>query len=141
MNDLPRWIRYVLFVAVTMTTVGIYCLLAARLLPMLRNEPASFLLFPVTLISALAAAAIHPLLDRQSDRKRRLPPMYGIYFLSLVAYALYLWWAVPSGSIGLVLLVIVAGHLYGLPPLAVIVVLGWMMPRLFFAERQRATSR
>src|SRR5262245_19101618 len=58
MTVLPAWARRVLFVAMTMTIVGVYCVLAARLLPPLRNEPPSFLLLPVTIIAGMAAAAI-----------------------------------------------------------------------------------
>ena len=132
-----RRIRHAAFVAATMATVGIYCLLAARLLPPLRNEPASFLLLPVTFISGMAAAGIYPYLDRQASRRRRLMPMYTVYFLSLVAYGFYLWWVVPDGSPWLLLLAVTAGHLYGLPPLVVIAVLCWLLPGVFFVGRRR----
>jgi hypothetical protein len=140
MAVIPRGFRRVLFVAVTMATVALYCVWAARLLPPLRNEPASFLLLPVTTIAGVAAAIVHPFLDRQSSRGRRLMPMYAVYFLSLAAYGSYLWWMVPDGTPWLMLLAVTAGHLYGLPPLAIIAIVSWLLPQMFFAGRHQSSS-
>ena len=104
-----------LFVAATTSIVSAYCWFVGRVLPPLRNEPASLLLLPMTAISAVMAAAISTTWpDRRtcSEQARRL---YLGFLASLILYGLYLWWFISDGGIGLILLALLAGHLYGLP--------------------------
>jgi len=67
-------VRWVAFVALTTSIVGVYCLLAGQALPPLRNEPASLL--PLTAISGVTASLFYPVLLQRRSRADRGPWMY-----------------------------------------------------------------
>ncbi len=110
-----RPVRWFSFVVLTTSIVSIYCWLAGRLLPPLRNEPESFLLLPMTVIAGALASLFYPVLHHQQSRSRRILGIYFGFVVSLVLYGLYLWWFIPGGGVGLILLALLAGHMYGLP--------------------------
>ena len=56
MTHMSGPVRWVAFVALTTSIVGVYSLLAGQALTPLRNEPASLLLLPLTAISGVTAS-------------------------------------------------------------------------------------
>lgn len=131
------------FVVLTILIVGTYCWLASRFLPPLSNEPLSFLVLPMTVIAGVMAALFYPLLH-QRNRSGRILWMYLGFVVSLVVYGLYLWALIPGGKAAIVLLSLLAGHMYGLPAFLAVVLTSWAMDRAFFPEvtkvDRRATS-
>lgn len=95
--------------------VGVYCYLLGRALPPLRSEPVTFLLLPMTASSALVSLTLHPVLQRQHRRASQAVTLYAGFVLCVIVYGCYLWLAIPDGTPWLILLAVVAGHLYGLP--------------------------
>ena len=63
--------RAVSFVALTTSIVSVYCFVMGRALPPLRNEPASFLLLPVSAMCGIVASVLYPVLLRQRNRASR----------------------------------------------------------------------
>jgi len=105
----------VLFAAMTSLMVGVYCYAMSRILPPLRDEPSTFLLLPMTVISGLVSLLIYGVLSRQRLRSTQALTLYVGFLLSLIAYGAYLWVFIPDGTAWLIILALVAGHLYGLP--------------------------
>jgi hypothetical protein len=122
----------VLFVALTTSVVSVYGFVIGRALPPLRNEPASFLLLPVSAICGIAASVLYPVLLHQRSRVRRVLWMYVGFLLVLVVYGLYLWRVIPDGTAGLIVLALVAGHLYGLPALLTVFLATTILDRTLF---------
>jgi len=127
------------FVALTVSIVATYCVLASRALPPLRNEPASLLVLPMAVISGAVASAFYPALARRETRSSRVVVMYGAFALALVVYGVYLWMVIPGGTITLIVTALVFGHLYGVPAFLLVVLASSMMGRVVFSER--AASR
>src|SRR5690348_1241385 len=73
-----------------------------------RNEPLSLLLLPMTAISAVVASLFYPVLHHQRSRSGRFLWMYLTFLVSLVLYGLYLWWSIPDGTVGLIVLALLA---------------------------------
>ena len=107
--------RWLLFVGIITSMVGIYCHFGTRALPPLRSEPPSFLLIPMTVISGTVSVLVFPALCGMAGRSRRILVLYGGFLVTLVAYGLYLWVVVPGGTPWLILMALLAGHLYGIP--------------------------
>jgi hypothetical protein len=84
------------------------------------NEPASLLFWPMTVISLPAFTLLYPILLQQSHPLARAAAFYFAFIVSLVLYGSYLWWGVPYGTAMMIPLVLLAGHWYGLPFLAII---------------------
>ena len=122
----------VLFVALTTSVVSVYCFVLGRALPPLRNEPASFLLLPVSAMSGIVAAVLYPVLLQQRSRAGCLLWMYLGFLILLVAYGLYLWRFIPDGTAGLIVLALVGGHLYGLPALLTVLLATAVLDRILF---------
>ncbi len=95
--------------------VGGYCHVASRGLVPLRNEPPEFLVLPMSAISGLVSLLIYPHLRDQRDRSSRVRTLYLGFVLSMAIYGSYLWVMVSDGGPGLVVLALLAGHLYGGP--------------------------
>ena len=95
--------------------VGIYCHFGTQALPPLRSEPPSFLLIPMTVISGTVSVLVFPALCGMAGRSSRILVLYGGFLVTLVAYGLYLWVVVPDGTPWLILMALLAGHLYGIP--------------------------
>lgn len=125
-----RPVRWFSFVVLTTSIVGTYCWLAGRALPPLRNEPLSLLLLPMTAISGVMALLFYPILHRQRSRSGRGLWMYLAFVVSLVLYGLYLWWVIPDGTVGLLVLALLAGHLYGLPALLALLLASVVFDRI-----------
>ena len=123
-----RPVRWFSFVVLTTSIVSVYCWLASRLLPPLRNEPASLLLLPMTAISGAMAALFYPVLHQRS-RSGRILGMYFGFVVSLIVYGVYLWWFIPHGSAGLIVLALLAGHMYGLPAFLAVLLASLLMER------------
>jgi hypothetical protein len=121
-------VRWLSFVVLTTSIVSIYCWLGSRLLPPLRNEPESLLVIPMTVISGAMASLFYPVLH-QRNRLGRILGMYFGFVLSLVVYGIYLWWFIPHGSAGLIVLALLAGHMYGLPALLAVLLASLLMER------------
>jgi hypothetical protein len=124
-----RPVRWFSFVVLTTSIVSVYCWLASRLLPPLRNEPASLLLLPMTAISGAMAALVYPVLHHQRSRSARILEMYFGFVVSLVMYGIYLWWFIPHASAGLIFLALLAGHMYGLPAFLAVLLASLLMDR------------
>jgi hypothetical protein len=122
----------VLFVALTTSVVSVYCFVLGRALPPLRNEPASFLLLPVSAMSGIVAAVLYPVLLQQRSRAGRLLWMYLGFLILLVVYGLYLWRFIPDGTAGLIVLALVGGHLYGLPAFLTVLLATAVLDRILF---------
>jgi hypothetical protein len=141
MTDAAPRIQWLSFVVLTTTVVGAYCSLTARVLPALRNEPASFLVLPMSVISCVTASLFYPILASQRSRSGRGIFMYFGFLVSLALYGLYLWWFIPDGKAGLVVLALLAGHMYGLPPFLTIVLGSSVLdPILFSGSATRRDS-
>jgi hypothetical protein len=131
-NQIRGAVRWATFVALTVIMVGVYCYAAGRALPPLRNEPAGFLLLPMTVISGLVSLLLYPVLRRQRERSSRALALYVGFIVATVVYGGYLWVFIPDGSIGLVALAIIAGHLYGFPLLLAVMAASLLMNRVLF---------
>ena len=127
-------VRGFLFVILTTSIVGSYCWLTGRVLPPLRDEPLSFLLLPMTVISAALASLVYPVLHRQRSRSARIPYLYFAFLISLILYGLYLWHVIPDGTAGMIVLSLLAGHLYGLPPFLTVLLASSVMDHLLFGR-------
>ena len=128
-----RPVRWFSFVVLTTSIVSAYCWLMGRVLPPLRNEPLSLLLLPMTAISAVVASLFYPLLHHQRSRSGRFLWMYLAFLVSLVLYGRYLWWSIPDGTVGLIVLALLAGHMYGLPAFLAVLLTSLVMDRTLFA--------
>ena len=132
MNHIREAVRWAAFVALTVIMVGAYCYVSGRALPPLRNEPASFLLLPMTVISGVVSLLLYPVLRRQRRRSSRALALYVGFLVVTMIYGGYLWVVIPDGSIGLVALAMIAGHLYGLPLLLAVMAASLLMNRVLF---------
>ena len=132
MTHAVRPVQWFLFVVLTTSIVSTYCWLMGRLLPPLRNEPFSLLLLPMTAISGVIASLVYPVLHHQQSRSGRVLWMYLAFLASLVLYGLYLWWFIPGGTVGLIVLAMFAGHMYGLPAFLAVVLASSVMNRFLF---------
>ena len=121
--------RGVIFVGTTAGLVALYCLAAGRALPPLRNEPATLLLVPMTVISGVVAALLYPWVRRQRQRSGRVAALYLGFALSTAIYGGYLWARVPDGTAWLILLAVLTGHMYGLPLFLALVAVHLAMAR------------
>ena len=83
----------------------------------------------MTAISGVMAALCYPVLHKRG-RSGRVLWMYLGFIVSLVIYGLYLWWLVPDGTVWLVLLALLAGHTYGLPPFLAVVLASLLLNRI-----------
>jgi hypothetical protein len=110
--------------------VGLYCYAMGRALPPLRNEPVTLLLLPMMVIAGVIALFLHPVLCCQPERSRQIHAFYIGFIMSIVIYGGYLWIFIPDGTMGLIILALVAGHLYGMPLFLAIVVVHLIMNRL-----------
>ena len=134
-----KWpVGWISFVVLTTSIVTIYCFLMGRVLPPLRNEPASFLLLPMPTISGVVASLLYPVLLHQRSRASRVLWLYVGFLAVLVLYGLYLWWMIPNGTVGLIVPALLAGHLYGLPALLTFLLASSVMDRILFPS---ATNR
>jgi hypothetical protein len=124
--------RAVSFVVLTTSIVSVYCFVMGRALPPLRNEPASFLLLPVSAICGIVASVLYPVLLRQRSRASRIRWMYMGFLIVLVLYGLYLWRFIPDGTAGLIVLALVAGHFYGVPALLTVLGATTVLDRILF---------
>ena len=106
---------YVMFAAATSLVVGVYCYAMSYMLPPLRDEPSTFLVIPMAVISGLVSLLIYGLLSRQHLRSTQTLTLYVGFLLSVIFYGVYLWVFIPDGTAWLITLALVAGHLYGLP--------------------------
>ena len=92
----------------------------------------SLLLLPMTAISGVIASLFYPVLHHQRSRSGRVLWMYLAFFVSLVLYGLYLWWFIPDGTVGLIVLALLAGHMYGLPAFLAVLLASLVMDRILF---------
>jgi len=60
--------------------------------------------------------------------------MYVAFLVSLVSYGLYLWWFIPDGTIGLIMLALLAGQMYGLPAFLAVLLASSVMDRILFTR-------
>jgi hypothetical protein len=125
-------VRAVTFVGTTACLVALYCFAAGRVLPPLRNEPATLLLVPMTVIAGVVASFVYPWVRRQPQRSRRAAALYVGFALSTAIYGGYLWAMVPDGTAWLILVAVLAGHMYGLPLFLVLVATHLAMDRWLF---------
>ena len=129
-----RPVRWLSFVLLTTSIVSAYCGLTGRILPPLRNEPSSLLLLPMTVISGVIGSLFYPFLLHQRSRSARFLWMYVAFLVSLVSYGLYLWWFIPDGTIGLIVLALFAGQMYGLPAFLAVLLASSVMDRILFTR-------
>ena len=83
----------------------------------------------MTAISGAMAALVYPVLHHQRSRSARILEMYLGFVVSLVVYGVYLWWFIPHGSAGLIVLALLAGHMYGLPAFLAVLLASLLMDR------------
>jgi hypothetical protein len=119
-NSVLMAMGYVIFAAMTSLVVGVYCYAMSHILPPLRDEPSRFLVIPMTVISGLVSLSIYGLLSRQHQRSTQTFTLYVAFLLSAIVYGVYLWAVIPDGTAGLIILALVAAHLYGLPAFLVV---------------------
>ena len=112
--------------------MGGYCLLLWRTLPPLRGEPASLLVLPITAIAGVVAFLLYPVLSHRPSRSSPLLALYGGFLIAMLVYGLYLWWVIPDGTAGMMVLALVAGHLYGAPVFGAVVLASSMLNRVLF---------
>ena len=112
--------------------VGAYCSIMSRALPPLRTEPPAFLLLPMTIISGAASLFLYPVLCRQRGRSIRAFTLYVGFVLTTLVYGIYLWIFIPDGTAWLIVLSLLAGHLYGLPLFFALLVTHLLMAPLVF---------
>ena len=127
-------VRWLLFVILAIAIVSTYCWLSGRVLPPLRNEPLSFLLVPMAVITGVIASLFYPVLHYQRSRSGRALWMYLAFLVSLVIYGLYLWRFIPDGTVWLIVLALLAGHMYGLPAFLAVLLASWVLDRVLFGE-------
>jgi len=60
--------------------------------------------------------------------------MYLAFLVSLLGYGLYLWWFIPDGSAGLIVLALLAGQMYGLPAFLAVLLACSVMDRILFTR-------
>ena len=108
-------VRRAIFVGSTVSIVGVYCYAMGRALPPLRTEPLTFLLLPMMVISGVVSLFLYPVLCRRRQRSSQALALYIGFVLSTVIYGGYLWVFIPDGTAWVILLALVAGHVYGLP--------------------------
>lgn len=131
MSGLPWIVRWLTFVALTVSMVGAYIHFAVRALPVLQSEPPAFLLQPMMAITGVVSLAIFPVLTGLRRRWSRAVALYVGFLLTTVAYGCYLWAVLPDGTPWAILLGLLAGHLYGFPLfLAILVTHLWLARQL-----------
>jgi hypothetical protein len=127
------------FVVLATVIAGTYCWVATLALPPLRNEPLSFLVLPMTAITGVVASLFYPLLQQQQG-PRRVLRMYLASLVSLALYGLYLWWFIPDGAVGLIVLALLAGHFYGWPAFLAVLLATSLMDRFLFPSSPTARN-
>jgi hypothetical protein len=83
----------------------------------------------MTVIAGVMASLFSGILRHQQSRSGRLLWMYLAFLVSLLFYGLYLWWAIPDGTVWLIVLALLAGHMYGWPALLAIFIASSVMDR------------
>jgi hypothetical protein len=84
----------------------------------------------MTAISGVVASLFYPVIHYQRSRSGRVLWMYLAFLVSLVVYGLYLWWFIPNGTVGLIVLALLAGHMYGSPAFPAVLLTFSVMDRV-----------
>ena len=115
----PRvsFLRWATFVLVNGSLCLASLLALQHMVPVIRGEPASLLVVPMSVISAAAFATMYPLLLRWRLRLQRAALLYAFFLLGLLAYGAWLT-AWLGGEPRGFYLAFYAGHWFGLPILA-----------------------
>ena len=114
-----------------------YCYLLFDILRKLLTDPVRYFFVPITAIVLVMFAVLYPVLQRRRSVLARSLILYAGFVAANAAYGMYLWSIVAHGTALLIVLALVAAHLYGLPLLAAIVAIDLMLARLVFPHLNR----
>jgi hypothetical protein len=131
---MQAWSRHLIFLTLNGALASAACYFLWQRLPFLANEPASLLFWPMTLISLFTFALFYPILKRQPGPSSRAAVLYLAFLASLVLYGGYLWSMVRDGTVMMIPLALLAGHLYGVPFLVVIWFVNMTLTPILFGK-------
>jgi hypothetical protein len=132
-----RLLKWVVFVVIMTAMVETYCYLLFDILRKLLDDPLRYFFAPMTTIVLVVFAVLYPVLQRRQRPLTRILLLYAGFIAANAAYGVYLWSAAAHGTALLVVLALVAAHLYGMPLLASIVVADLLLARLLFVRLDR----
>jgi len=130
-------VNWVVFVLTMTVAVEAYCYLLSDILRKLLDDPFRYFFAPISAIVLVTFAAVYPLLQRRRRALTRILILYGGFVAANAAYGVYLWSVAAHGTALLIVLALVAAHLYGIPLLALLVVIDLLLARLLFSKLGR----
>ena len=130
-------LRWVVFVCTMTAAAEAYCYLLFDILHKLLADPMRYFFVPITAIVLVIFAVLYPVLQHRRSVLLRILILYAGFVAANAAYGVYLWSTVAHGTALLIVLALVAAHLYGLPLLAAIVAIDLMLSRLVFPRLDR----
>jgi hypothetical protein len=130
-------LKWIVFVCTMTAAADAYCYLLFDILRKLLSDPVRYFFIPITAIVLVVFAALYPVLQRRRRVLARILILYAGFVAANAAYGVYLWSTAAHGTALLIVLALVAAHLYGLPLLVSIVALDLMLSRLVFPRFDR----
>jgi hypothetical protein len=140
-STFSRIARRLIFVAVNVSLVGIYCFAMYGRLEPLKHHPTKFVTLPLMAITAVIAFFLYPLLVHLRLRLPRALMLYCGFVLICAIYGIYLWILFPDGSVFTPLVTMIGGQLYGWPVFLAVLVAQLVGARLFFPVVRRDTQK
>ena len=132
-----RLLKWLVFVCIMTALVETYCYLLLDILRKLLDHPVRYFFVPMTTIVLVVFAVLYPVLQPRPRPLTRILLLYLGFIAANAAYGVYLWSVAAHGTALLVLLALVAAHLYGMPLLALIVAADLLLARLLFVRLDR----
>ena len=132
MSTAAKITRGLVFVALNVSIVGLYCFAMSGKVEPLKHEPTRFVTVPLMVVTAVVAVLLFPLLSRLGQRLPRAVMLYCGFVLISALYGIYLWTLFADGSPWTVLMTIIGGHLYGWPVFLLVIAAHLLTDRLLF---------
>jgi hypothetical protein len=130
-------LKWLVFVCSMTAVVEGYCWFLSDILRKLLDDPARYFFTPITVVVVVVFALLYPVLKPSRRPLTRIFILYFAFVAANAAYGVYLWFVAAHGTPLLIVLALVAGHLYGIPLLALIVLTDLLLAHLVFARLDR----